>query len=1163
MRIEELELRGRGPWEELSLVGLDGAINVIYGRNEAGKTSLLAAVRGLLHGGETGLPTTSGPLQDRMCGGAFRAAYAGGRFSVYRALDDHRDEELAPDEPPFAMVNGDGGRVDQMRYEDFLSGIDRTTYDNIFACGLREVQQLSALEGGEAARMLHDLTAGLDRISLAGVLRDVAKKRNRLMDPKGAPSQLSQLLEEHRELTAEIDRLADATEEYNRRINERDSLAAKIGEMEADLAAADHRVALLQSTEGVQNAWTEQTRLRSELDALDQYRTVPADGLRRLKTANERIARLARKMRDLRAKYRKLQEQLKQLPDAGQLEHRAPEIEALAEQGEFIAAMEQQASTQRAAVRDLERQRDALLDEFGLEADTWLALATSLDRRSFDKLRPLVKSLETDRADVETTREQALEAKRLAAEAARKSQTAPNPVELENLRAEVKERIEQLQRRLELDERLEQLEEDAAALEEESNELAEQGSLSTRQEWGLGVACALGVVLAGGSLASVLGTSWWPFFLGIALIGGAYGGKKFFERKNSGRLEEAENELEDLQLEIEQATKQRDAFDRDLPHGGGSIKQRLTDAKAQLKDLNNAGAMESERERREAEAEDAELRHEEAKDQLARRKESWTKALRTFGLPQHLSPKQVGRLRSEWDHARDVADKLERANSQWRQGESSREGFRQRIRDLAADLDIELSEENANAQLASLKRELDRQRGSLRQRSQLKQNVQKLSRTRKKLKSQINLWRRRRRNVLALAGANDEDELRLRCGEAKRREELVARLAELKERIDSSLAQVSRDEVLSRLREFGVTGVNSELSELRNRADRLRGELQAMYDRRGWLAQALPEMLADRALPQALLRKEIVDQQIRNLLRDWRVLATVHFLLSRIRARYERERQPETLREASGYFRQITQGAYNRVWTPLDEDVLYVENDRGEDVPLEKLSDGTREQLFLCLRLGLISTFAKRGARLPIILDDVLVNFDAPRARAAAGVLAEFAKRGHQIFVFTCHEHIARMFAELKVRVWRLSRHVNQRRDRSLIHEILGAAPADVVEVPPVEVPPAPMAIEETDPPLVIVDEAPVAPEPEAPLADEPIITGFIVDPTTTRHAFDAEEFAGELEDDVFVPQNGDDNTRRIVSIETKSRKAGTVDSEFHDDDTVLHDDDDIQSEAA
>ena len=54
------------------------------------------------------------------------------------------------------------------------------------------------------------------------------------------------------------------------------------------------------------------------------------------------------------------------------------------------------------------------------------------------------------------------------------------------------------------------------------------------------------------------------------------------------------------------------------------------------------------------------------------------------------------------------------------------------------------------------------------------------------------------------------------------------------------------------------------------------------------------------------------------------------------------------------------------------------------------------------------------------MLDDVLVNFDAQRAKAAAAVLRDFAAAGHQLLVFTCHEHIAKLFKSLRVPVSQL-----------------------------------------------------------------------------------------------------------------------------------------------
>ena len=147
------------------------------------------------------------------------------------------------------------------------------------------------------------------------------------------------------------------------------------------------------------------------------------------------------------------------------------------------------------------------------------------------------------------------------------------------------------------------------------------------------------------------------------------------------------------------------------------------------------------------------------------------------------------------------------------------------------------------------------------------------------------------------------------------------------------------------------------------------------------------------------------------------MLAVTGQVLESIRASYESDRQPETLQEASGYFSQMTQGRYRRVWTPVGERVLRVEDHEGHWLPVEVLSRGAREQLFLSLRLSLAAYFARRGTPLPLILDDVLVNFDGERAKAAAQVLCEFAAAGHQMLVFTCHEHIASLFRSLKAPV--------------------------------------------------------------------------------------------------------------------------------------------------
>ena len=60
-----------------------------------------------------------------------------------------------------------------------------------------------------------------------------------------------------------------------------------------------------------------------------------------------------------------------------------------------------------------------------------------------------------------------------------------------------------------------------------------------------------------------------------------------------------------------------------------------------------------------------------------------------------------------------------------------------------------------------------------------------------------------------------------------------------------------------------------------------------------------------------------------------------------------------------------------------------METEGGEVRRPEELSRGTAEQLYLALRFGLIEEFARHAEPLPVVMDDILVNFDEARTERA------------------------------------------------------------------------------------------------------------------------------------------------------------------------------------
>jgi hypothetical protein len=95
------------------------------------------------------------------------------------------------------------------------------------------------------------------------------------------------------------------------------------------------------------------------------------------------------------------------------------------------------------------------------------------------------------------------------------------------------------------------------------------------------------------------------------------------------------------------------------------------------------------------------------------------------------------------------------------------------------------------------------------------------------------------------------------------------------------------------------------------------------------------------------------------------------------------------------------------------------------------------------------------------VLDDVLVNFDSDRVRCAAEVLCDFARQGHQVIMFTCHEHITDIFEEAQADV-----RVLPPRDGS---EPVRRRRKPVLEIEPL--PPPPAVPEPVDPPRIRIPE--------------------------------------------------------------------------------------------
>jgi uncharacterized protein YhaN len=132
--------------------------------------------------------------------------------------------------------------------------------------------------------------------------------------------------------------------------------------------------------------------------------------------------------------------------------------------------------------------------------------------------------------------------------------------------------------------------------------------------------------------------------------------------------------------------------------------------------------------------------------------------------------------------------------------------------------------------------------------------------------------------------------------------------------------------------------------------------------------------------------------------------------------RYRAENQAPVLRRAGDLFTGLTLSRYRGLQTDFDKDdapVLVALRDDGRKVRVDGMSDGTRDQLYLALRLATLERYLAHAEPLPFIVDDILINFDDERSEATLKVLAELSTKT-QVILFTHHARLRDLAAGLK-----------------------------------------------------------------------------------------------------------------------------------------------------
>ena len=147
---------------------------------------------------------------------------------------------------------------------------------------------------------------------------------------------------------------------------------------------------------------------------------------------------------------------------------------------------------------------------------------------------------------------------------------------------------------------------------------------------------------------------------------------------------------------------------------------------------------------------------------------------------------------------------------------------------------------------------------------------------------------------------------------------------------------------------------------------------------------------------------------IRRLSERYALLKLASKILQQAIERYREEHQDPVLKIAARYFKDLTVGSFVDLRTDVDdkgEPILIGVRPDTARLTVEKMSSGTRDQLFLALRLATLEWRLNTSEPMPFIVDDILINFDDDRSRATLEVLADLSMK-NQVILFTHHRQI-------------------------------------------------------------------------------------------------------------------------------------------------------------
>ncbi|MDM4018781.1 YhaN family protein [Roseiconus lacunae] len=251
----------------------------------------------------------------------------------------------------------------------------------------------------------------------------------------------------------------------------------------------------------------------------------------------------------------------------------------------------------------------------------------------------------------------------------------------------------------------------------------------------------------------------------------------------------------------------------------------------------------------------------------------------------------------------------------------------------------------------------------------------------------------------------------------------VEKLAQEKRCVQTEFESIQKQLVMlagqTNLDDFVAEVESQNPSELEENVDRLSRRLDELSKQRTEIEQHIGGLKRDRERIDGSDRAASLNQELQMVLgrisrhaEQWARLRIASLVMRQAIDHYRRANESPVLNIACRAFSDLTLERYTGLRPEYDDkdrwSLVGVEHDTDgieKTVPVEMMSDGTRDSVFLAMRLASIEHQLSSGRTFPVIVDDCLIQLDDARAAAGLRLFSTLSEKT-QVLMFTHHEHV-------------------------------------------------------------------------------------------------------------------------------------------------------------